>query len=481
MHRYIGEAEDTADQIARMYLKASRYLTQQTDQIFERYKTKHGLSDAEARRLMETMRDKASLDELLSKLKSGEKTESRRELLKQLEAPAYQARIERLRQIQDQLNSLMEQVYLQELETSTSLYARLAREAYYHGVYNIQQRTGVALSFAHVSRKQIDRVVKSRWSGENYSSRIWKNTQALARDLKEELLINLVTGRTNREASRIIALKFGQGANAARRLVWTESSYLANEMNFEAYKACGIERYQYLATLDLKTCTKCCRQLDGKIFFLKDRKVGINFPPMHPWCRCTTVSVIDESLIQRMKRAARDPKTGKAILVPRSMTYEEWHRKYVENRDQEEVEKAGGSGIINPSDTKEVTDVHTVGKIDREIYKCITEEIVTDEVIITDERIQHIIERRGKEFYEKYGDKFINILQAPDFIFQDKQNTALVCKEFKVDNKYVNLALKLVVSTDNPDYKNSIITAVGESTKRFKQRLRNNEPLYKRE
>lgn len=346
MHRYIGEAEDTSDQIARMYLKASRYLTQQTDQIFERYKTKHGLSDAEARRLMETMRDKASLDELLSKLKSEEKTESRRELLKQLEAPAYQARIESLRQIQDQLNGLMEQVYLQELETSTSLYARLARDAYYHGVYNIQQRTGVALSFAHVSRKQIDRVVKSRWSGENYSSRIWKNTQALARDLKEELLINLVTGRTNREASRIIALKFGQGANAARRLVWTESSYLANEMNFEAYKACGIERYQYLATLDLKTCTKCCRQLDGKIFFLKDRKVGINFPPMHPWCRCTTVSVIDGSLIQRMKRSARDPKTGKAILVPRSMTYEEWHRKYVENRDQEEVEKADGSGII---------------------------------------------------------------------------------------------------------------------------------------
>ena len=112
--------------------------------------------------------------------------------------------------------------------------------------------------------------------------------------------------------------------------------------------------------------------------------------------------------------------------------------------------------------------MHIVGKINREIYKCITDDIVTDEVI------QHIIDRRGKEFYEKYGDKFISILQEPDFIFKDKENTALVCKEFEINNKYVNLVLRLVVSTDNPEYKNSIITAVGESMKRFEQRLRNN-------
>ena len=139
------------------------------------------------------------------------------------------------------------------------------------------------------------------------------------------------------------------------------------------------------------------------------------------------------------------------------------------------------SGIIYTGIAKEVADVHIVGKINREIYKCITDDIVTDEVIITDERIQHIIDRRGKEFYEKYGDKFISILQEPDFIFKVKENTALVCKEFKINNKYVNLVLRLVVSTDNPEYKNSIITAVGESMKRFEQRLRNNEPLYKKE
>ena len=125
--------------------------------------------------------------------------------------------------------------------------------------------------------------------------------------------------------------------------------------------------------------------------------------------------------------------------------------------------------------------MYLVGKIDTYIYKCITNDIVTDEVIITDERIDHIVQRRGREFYDRYGKYFKEIIEAPDYIFADKENTVLVCKEFFDDDKYVNLALRIVVSTDNPEYKNSIITAVGESSKRFKQRLRNNIPLYKKE
>jgi uncharacterized cupin superfamily protein len=50
--------------------------------------------------------------------------------------------------------------------------------------------------------------------------------------------------------------------------------------------------------------------------------------------------------------------------------------------------------------------VHNIGKIDKEKYKGISSEILTDEVIITDERIEHIIKRRGDEFYLKYGSKF---------------------------------------------------------------------------
>lgn len=145
-------------------------------------------------------------------------------------------------------------------------------------------------------------------------------------------------------------------------------------------------------------------------------------------------------------------------------------------KDKEEIWKK-----VEDSLTKKSTSIHPVGKIDKKMYQCITKDIMTDEVIITDERIHHIIQRRGQDFYDKYGKYFDEIIKEPDYIFADKKNTALVCKKFIEDNKYINIALRLVVSEDNPNYKNSIITAVGENKKRFEQRLRNNIPLYRRE
>ena len=43
MFDYMEEAEQTVAEIADLYLKASRYLSLEMDQIFERYQTKHRL------------------------------------------------------------------------------------------------------------------------------------------------------------------------------------------------------------------------------------------------------------------------------------------------------------------------------------------------------------------------------------------------------------------------------------------------------
>lgn len=332
------KAEDTADQISTLYQKASRYLSLQADVVYEKYQTKHKLSETEARQLINTLQDKTSLDELLQKLRNGNKGESKRQLMSQLEAPAYQARLERLRQVQAQLDMVMQDVYRKEKAISTDFYTDLAKESYYRSIYNIQQRADAGFSFSHVSAKAIDQVVNSRWSGENYSKRIWGNTQALARDLKEELLVNLVTGRTNREAAEIIANKFGQGASNARRLVRTESNYVSTEMNCKAYEKCGIEEYLYLATLDLRT-SLICRELDGKIFPVNERQIGKNCPPMHPWCRSTTISIVDRAMIEKIQRSAIDPTTGKRIKVPMNMTYQQWYDKFVKGKPEVELEE----------------------------------------------------------------------------------------------------------------------------------------------
>ena len=60
-----------------------------------------------------------------------------------------------------------------------------------------------------------------------------------------------VTGRSNKETAKIIQDKFAQGSSVARRLVRTESNYIANEMEMLSYEESGIETYIYVATLGL--------------------------------------------------------------------------------------------------------------------------------------------------------------------------------------------------------------------------------------
>lgn len=124
-----------------------------------------------------------------------------------------------------------------------------------------------------------------------------------------------------------------------------------------------------------------------------------------------------------------------------------------------------------------------IAHIDREKYSGISTEIRSDIVVLIEKQRQHIIDRRGQEFFEKYYPLFREIAEAPDYIFSDNQhkNTAIVCKSFVLDHAHVHLVIRLAVAGDKEEYENSIITAIFENDKRYEQRLRNNIPLYKKE
>lgn len=51
------------------------------------------------------------------------------------------------------------------------------------------------------------------------------------------------------------------------------------------------------------------------------------------------------------------------------------------------------NGILGSTKDERILDVHPIGKINKEIYKCITDDILTDEVVITNNQIQHIMEK----------------------------------------------------------------------------------------
>lgn len=121
-----------------------------------------------------------------------------------------------------------------------------------------------------------------------------------------------------------------------------------------------------------------------------------------------------------------------------------------------------------------------IGKIDKEIYRCITEDIITDEVIITNNQIEHI-KIRHNESYELAMSAIGETLLSPDFIFKDKHpNTGLVVKLLEVDNLHLQVVLRICTSNDTKGFKNSIISCWIISEGRLANYLRNKEILYRK-
>ena len=143
MYERMADAEDTADLVARIYRSASAQIVFSAQDIFEKYMTKHKLSKAEAWRSLNSIQDKDSIQKLLLELKNKDSGENKQELLKELEAPAYRARIERLQGLLQKVDTVMENVYQQEQQFDTSFFEQLAENAYYRTIYNTQRKTGL--------------------------------------------------------------------------------------------------------------------------------------------------------------------------------------------------------------------------------------------------------------------------------------------------------------------------------------------------
>lgn len=122
--------------------------------------------------------------------------------------------------------------------------------------------------------------------------------------------------------------------------------------------------------------------------------------------------------------------------------------------------------------------MHTIGKIDIEKYRVVSDKIRTSEVFITDERIAHIKERHPND-YERYSRYLVEMIENPEYILEDRTpNTAVILQEFFAEGEHFRLVLKLAVTDDEEHKKNSVITFLKINEKTYRKYLRNKKVLY---
>lgn len=326
MYDRMEGAELVSAEIAELYRTACSQVTHSMGRIFSTYERKYGLTDKEAMRLLNTLIDPTDMNELKRALQVAG-TDEAKALLAEINSPAFSARIKRLQELQSEIELINNRLYRQDLTKQKAWYTQLGFDTYNHTIYDVQREVGFQFSFKHVSDKMIRDVMNSAWSGDRtFSDTLWSNVEGVTKEVRKQLTWGLITGKTEKQMAKEIANKYSVGAFESRRLVRTESCYLSNEMQFNAYDECGADRYQYVATLDSKTDEEC-GLLDRKIFYVREKKPGINCPPMHPFCRCTTKIYIDQNNRDDLRRRARNPITGKNEIVSANLSYTEWAKR----------------------------------------------------------------------------------------------------------------------------------------------------------
>lgn len=205
--------------------------------------------------------------------------------------------------------------------------AETYRDSYYRSWYELQDAERRYFSPPKLTQSQINVYLQHKIEGENWKDRIRGHYREYAMDMKR-IIDN---GHRNNipvdEIQQIILAKTGIVGESGitykiQRILRTESNHAMNAATASVYKRAGVEKYTYNSLLDDRSC-RICDDLDmeshKKPFLLKEAKVGRNFPPMHPNCRCFVENIPNDKTKKFMEKGEKR----------RHLSYKTWYKQYV--------------------------------------------------------------------------------------------------------------------------------------------------------
>ena len=355
MDRYLWRGNETLDIISKAHQKAQEDIQAAVDRIYAKMGKSYGLSKDEITKLLNEPAGRDEYERLLQEISTIMNATARKALEARASSGAYAYRVSRLDALKDHVRAQTARLADVELSSVTSHLRGIITDAYNRSMFDLQRGTGYGFSFAQMDTRTVNEILHNPWSGSNFSQRIWKAQDMLAKQLNEKLTAGFMSGRSNTQLSRELSDTMGVSFRNAERLVRTETNYMANAAEMRSYIEASIDKYEFMSTLDKRT-SEVCQDLDGQVFLVKDAMPGKNMPPMHPHCRSTTVARFDDDALEGMQRRSKDPITGENVLVPRGMKYNDWLKMQEDTYGPERVELAIKMQANLSKDQKQYSD-----------------------------------------------------------------------------------------------------------------------------
>lgn len=202
------------------------------------------------------------------------------------------------------------------------------------GANTAAEAMGFGRSFYSMDSDAVRRFVDTVWTGNtSYSQRIWDNTETLASYVAQDMSKALARGDSYQRIAKALEKRFVDVPQSSlMRLVYTEGTYVSRMAQVEELKREGFDSYTIEVVHDKRACEEC-EGVNGSTFRFEDMQVGVNFPPLHPYCRCQIAPAVDDwdAWQQKQEELARQ----KAM----EESYENWEGVGAKKGDKRKIGK----------------------------------------------------------------------------------------------------------------------------------------------
>ena len=261
-------------------------IEQQINVFYERYAKSQGISIEEALKRVSEHDVKTFEKKAKEYVK---KKDFSPEANAQLKLYNATMRINRLELLKAEINLYLTDLTVKNSDLIEKHLEKLAKSEY-------ARQSGILDTKLRFSKEGVKAIVNSDYKYGNFSKNIWTNQEALMGNIATMLRRSIIQGANPTDMIGRLRSQFNVSKHEAKRLLVTEASRVQGDVQLDAIEQAGYDEYMYISE---PTACDICKQLDGKHFKIKDREVGVNFYPMHPYCKCSSAAYYDSEQLDK--------------------------------------------------------------------------------------------------------------------------------------------------------------------------------------
>lgn len=282
----IKDEKETMSQIEKNFVITLADVEHQIKVFYERYSKVAGISIEEAQKRVSEHDVKAFQKKAKEYVKNKDFSPEANAELKLYNATM---RINRLELLKAEINLHLTNLTEDNNKQITDHLEKLGKTEY-------ARQAGILDTELRYSKEGIKAIVNSDYKYGNFSKTLWTNQKALMNTIEVMLRRSIIQGGNSTELVGRLRKQFDVGVHEAKRLLVTEAARVQGDVQIDSMEQAGYEEYVYISE---PTACDICKHLDGQHFKIKDREVGVNYYPMHPFCKCSSAAYYDSEKLDK--------------------------------------------------------------------------------------------------------------------------------------------------------------------------------------